>query len=468
MWTIDDLLQGTNGALIGRRPASGQFSDFSIDSRTIKKDDLFIALSGPNFDGHDYVEQTFKKGVTGAVVSSAAFEKKRASWSSLQSERFFVLVDDPLLSLQNLGRWHRKRFTLPLIAVTGSNGKTTTKEMIAAILAQGGSVLKNEGNLNNHIGLPLSLLRLREDHSAAVLELGISGKGEMALLCDIAGPTIGLITNIGSAHLEGLGSLKGVALEKGVLFEHIAEEGLAVINKDDPHLKPWEARLPRTWTFGLDPDADVSAGKIVQTEGKTSFTLRRNRIGDEVAGISLATPGLHQVKIGLAAAAVASALDVGLKDISEGLQCFKPLPQRTEIIKKKDVTILFDAYNANPDSVCAALDLLINTPIKGKRIALLGEMLELGPSTKAAHFEIGQQVARLGVDRLIAVGPSSEEMGKGARNTGMPMESIVVARDIDEAKASLTQFVHAGDLLLMKASRGMCLERLLEGFPDVL
>ncbi len=464
MWTIDDLLQGTQGQFFGRRPASNRFEDFSIDSRTINKDHLFIALSGPNFDGHDYVEQVFQAGGAGALVSRSALDQRRSLWSSHKKDRFFVLVDDPLRAMQKLARWHRKRFDLPLIGVTGSNGKTTTKEMIAAILAQSGNVLKNEGNLNNHIGLPLSLLRLREDHTAAVLEMGIGGLGEMALLCDIACPTLGLITNIGSAHLEGLGSLEGVALEKGVLFEHVAEEGLAVINRDDPYLSSWENRLPKTWTFGLDSDTDVTAREIVQTDGKTSFTLCRNRTDDEVSGVSLALPGLHQVQNGLAAAAVASALGVGLQEISEGLQQSKPLPQRTEIMKKNGVTILFDAYNANPDSMCAALDLLANMPSRGSRIALLGEMLELGSSTKAAHFEIGRKAALLGVDRLIAVGPSAEETAEGAQSGGMPMAAIVVACDMAEVSESLANLVTAGDILLMKASRGMHLEQLLEDF----
>lgn len=464
MWTIDDLLRGTNGDSLGKRPANSQFKGFSIDSRTIKKDNLFIALSGPNFDGHDYIEQAFHDGAAGALVSRAAYLERDTAWSSLKQAGIFILVDEPLPALQNLARWHRKRFDLPVLAVTGSNGKTTTKEMIAAILAQTGNVLKNEGNLNNHIGLPLSLLRLREGHKAAVFEMGISGKGEMDLLCHIADPTLGLITNIGSAHLEGLGSLEGVAREKGILFDYVSEKGQAVINRDDPHLQPWATRLPEAWTFGLDSDADVTAKNIIQEKGKTCFTLCRNRMGDEASGLSLALPGLHQVQNALAAAAVASALDVGLGEISEGLQKSKPLPQRTEIIKKNGITILFDAYNANPDSVRAALNLLIKTPGKGRRIALLGEMLELGTATKQAHFDSGREAALLGIDRLIAVGPSAEDIAEGAQSGGMPKDVIFSAADTAEVSASMAKLVTAGDTLLIKASRGMHLERLLTDF----
>ncbi len=462
MWTIDELLQGTQGELRGKSSESGYFGGFSIDSRSIANDDLFIALSGPNFDGHDYVEQSFALGGAGAVVSRMAFETRQSAWDAHTKDRFFVLVDDPLCALQNLAKWHRKRFDIPLIAVTGSNGKTTTKEMIAAILARGSSVLKTEGNLNNHIGLPLSLLRLKASHQMAVFEMGISGKGEMAQLCDIAQPTIGLITNIGAAHLEGLGSLAGVATEKGRLFEHLAEDGLAIINRDDPQLKPWEARLNNTWTFGLDADADVTACDIVQTEGKTSFTLCRNRMGDEISGVTLAKPGRHQVQNGLAAAALTSALGVDLKNISEGLSQFKTLPGRTEIIKKNGITILFDAYNANPDSVNAALDLLIDTACEGRRIALLGEMLELGKSSLTAHFEIGRQVTRLGIDCLIAVGPSAEVIAAGAMREGMQTNNVTINREVTSAAASLAKMLKTGDLLLMKASRGMYLERLLD------
>lgn len=461
MWTIDELLQGTKGAFIGKYPTEGQFGDFSIDSRTIKKDDLFIALSGPNFDGHDYVEQAFHSGGAGSVVSSAVFEQRRASWSVYEKGQFFVLVDDPLSALQNLAKWHRKRFDIPLIALTGSNGKTTTKEMIASILAQDGSVLKTEGNLNNHIGLPISLLRLREEHKAAVFEMGINHKGEMAQLCDIAQPTLGLITNIGSAHLEGLGNLEGVALEKGVLFEHIAEKGLAVINRDDPHLSTWETRLPLTWTFGLDCDADVTARNIAQKDGETRFTLRRNRMNDEIE-IELAMPGQHQIQNALAATAVTSSLGVGLNLISEGLKKVKALPGRTEMIEKNGMTILFDAYNANPDSMNAALHLLLKTPCKGRRIALLGEMLELGESSSEAHFELGCKVAQLGINRLIAVGPSAGEIVAGAKSKGMSSDDITINRDAASTAISLKKILKSGDLLLMKASRGMHFEQLLE------
>jgi len=464
MWTIDDLLQGTKGEFLGARSRNHKVKGFSIDSRTIKKDALFIALSGPNFDGHDYVEQAFQGGAAGTVVSREAFGLRQKAWSSCKKGQFFILVDDPLQALQMLAKWHRKRFDLPLIAVTGSNGKTTTKEMIATILAQAGNVLKTEGNLNNHIGLPLSLLRLGEEHSSAVLEMGISGVGEMDLLCDIASPTVGLITNIGSAHLEGLGSLKGVAAEKSVLFERIAEDGLAVINRDDPHLKSWESRLPASWTFGLDSDADITAREVVQTEGKTSFTLQRNRMSDEIAGISLVLPGLHQLQNALAAATVTSALGVGLQEISKGLQDVEALPQRTEIIIKNGVKILFDAYNANPNSVYAALNLLAGMSSQGRRIALLGEMLELGEGSQAAHFDVGRKAALLGIDCLIALGPSAEAIVEGAQSGGMLKDAIFSASGTAELEVSMTKLVAEGDTLLMNASRDMHLEHLLEGF----
>ncbi len=467
MWTVSDALEGCGGVLQGSPPPDEQFSGISIDTRTIQRNNLFFALSGPNFDGHRFVDKAIQKGGSGAVVSSSAFSENKQKWLEKGQCCFFIIVDKPLEALQAYAKWHRARFDLPLLAISGSNGKTTTKEMLAAILGRQGSVLKNKGNLNNHIGLPLSLLNLNDGHSTAVLEMGISQKGEMERLCNIARPTVALITNIGSAHLEGLGSLEGVAEEKSVLFQYIKDCGAGIINRDDPFLKPWEDVLSNRWTFSVNQshlEADITASHVIQKKEGTAFLLHQNRTKD-VIDVNLPLPGRHQVSNALAAAAAASSLGLELESIEKGLSRFKPLPQRAEIIKTKGITILFDAYNANPDSVKTALELLsLHAQEKGQKIALFGEMLELGDFSESAHYEIGKLAASHGVSRLIALGKSATIIAEGARASGFPADAILSHQEITVIGTALIKMLRPGDTLLIKGSRGSKLERLLPLF----
>ncbi|MFY9268794.1 MAG: UDP-N-acetylmuramoyl-tripeptide--D-alanyl-D-alanine ligase, partial [Candidatus Manganitrophaceae bacterium] len=340
MWTIEEIIEGSGGIVEGsvtsgkwlrsqsdhsHSPSEGdtetipvaEIAGFSIDTRTIHPGDLFVALKGPRFDAHDFVADALRQGAAGAIVSEAAFSDREKTWRPELDRRFLIRVDEPLAALQRLAIWHRNRFHIPLVGVTGSNGKTTTKEMLAAILSRRGPVLKTEGNLNNHIGLPLSLLRLDATHHAAVLEMGISQKGEMERLCRIACPTVGVITNIGPAHLEFLGSLEGVAKEKEKMFEAVRSDGVAVINLDDPYLAPWEKRLSRKWTFAIDAAADVTATEI-RSEGEGIGFLLTLRCTGEAGPVHLLTSGRHQVYNALAAAAVAAALGYRLEEIREG------------------------------------------------------------------------------------------------------------------------------------------------------
>lgn len=465
MWTVNEISEGCRGTIEGafHNTESGVIGGFSIDSRTIRPNEVFVALHGPRFDGHDFIDSVFQRGAAGAVVSRPAFQLRQKEWAPFYRHHFLILVDDPLTALQSMAIWHRNRFRLPLVGVTGSNGKTTTKEMTASILNRRGPVLKNEGNFNNHIGLPLSLLRLREEHQTAVLEMGISQKGEMKRLCEIARPTVGLITNIGPAHLEFLGDLAGVAGEKGALFEAIGPSGTGVINRDDPYLKPWEKRLANRWTFGLDSDADVTASAIGQKATETRFTLHLNRTG-EAAEMVLPILGRHQVYNALAAAAVSAALGLGLDPIREGLQQFRPVALRTEILKVRGAHVLLDAYNANPASMKAALEMLSSYQPEGgsrRKIALVGDMLELGGSAEAAHLEIGKWAAQRGIDLLIAVGQWAGKVAEGARREGMP--AVFVHPDLESAQKFLKETMKEGDCLLIKGSRGMKMERVLAG-----
>lgn len=470
MWQISDLRKGTDGRFEGAYSLESTIDSFSIDSRTMEKNCLFIALQGPNFDGHDFLESAFEGGAVGAMVSSSTFLQREKSWQSLLKDHFVICVKDTLLGLQSLAKWHRQRFSLPLIGVTGSNGKTTTKEMIASIFSQAGTILKNKGNLNNHIGLPLSLLRLNEKHQAAVLEMGVSAKGEMTRLCNLARPTIGLITNVGPAHLEGLGTLEGVAEEKGVLYRSVAKEGMAVINLDDSFLgkwavqEKWEMKAQNRWTFGFAPGADVRAEHVESTGTGMTFTLLNNRDKKTSAKVVLPVSGRHQVMNALAAATAASAVGLPLEVISKGLAGFRPLKQRTEIHQKNGVVFYFDAYNANPASVEAALELLASAPGTGRRIALLGEMFEMGASRESAHLKVGLSAARYGIDRLLAVGKSAEWMIEGARKGGMKEKWISDYSALEDAGLALKKNLKAGDRVLIKGSRGMKMEKLLPLF----
>lgn len=461
MWTIEAILQGSRGILEGGRPSS-RIAGFSIDTRTLQPDDLFIALKGPRFDGHDFVAAAIERGAAGAMVSRAPFEAKKSGWRFDRAA--LVIVDDSLAALQELATWHRNRFRIPLVGVTGSNGKTTTKEMIAAILSRRGAVLKNEGNLNNHIGLPLSMLRLNAAHHAAVLEMGISQKGEMRRLAEIARPTIGVITNVGPAHLEFLGSLEGVAEEKGKMFEAVREEGTAVINLDDPRLAPWEGRLPRRSTFSIERAADVSGADLCQAGSGIDFTLHLRRSGERGA-VHLAVAGRHQVYNALAAAVVGDLLGCRIDEIVAGLAAFRPVSLRAEVLEANGKTILLDAYNANPGSMKAALEMLgaFSAPEReiARKVALLGDMLELGVHAEGAHREIGRVAAANGVGLLLAVGRWAEAVAEGAREAGLSGDAVKAYPELAALEKALPAQLREGDLLLIKGSRGMRMESLL-------
>jgi UDP-N-acetylmuramoyl-tripeptide--D-alanyl-D-alanine ligase len=468
MWRVEQVIEGSQGKWLG--DCSGQvITGFSTDTRTICPGEVFVALQGPRFDGHDFVGQAFERGATAAMVSRSETGLREKGWGRFFNRHSFILVEDPLRGLQSMAAWHRRRFHLPVVGITGSNGKTTTKEMVAAILAMRGSVLKSEGNLNNHIGLPLSLLRLKKRDHAAVLEMGISKKGDMKPLCKIAQPTVGLITNIGPAHLEFLGDLQGVAKEKGGLFETIRRGGTAVINRDDPYLQPWEERLSEKWTYSLGRPADVTATDVEQGPTGMTLTLHLNREGKKRGRVALSTFGRHQIYNALAAATAAFALGFGFDEVREGLGIFHPIALRAEILEVKGIHVLLDAYNANPASMKAALQMLAELAPKGdkgrgrsaRKVALLGDMLELGDFAASAHLETGRSAAQNGIDLLITVGEWAVKAAEGAREAGMPPEAVFAYPDLESVEAVLPVQIHKGDYLLIKGSRGMKMENVL-------
>jgi len=435
------------------------FTGVSTDSRTVRTGDLFIALSGEKFDGHKFVVGAIEKGAVAAMV------KAQAGDGDLIPGKPLMRVADTRLGLGQLAASWRKRFAVPLVAVTGSNGKTTVKEMIASILRQeienkqfgdhdaAEYVLATEGNLNNDIGMPLMLLRLRAQHVFAVIEMGMNHIGEISYLTQLAKPNVAVITNAGAAHIEGLGTVEAVAHAKGEIFIGLDQQGVAIINADDPYAPLWRklADGRRVVDFGLNENAQVSAS--FQSDSLTnSLTLK---LPDGAEQMSLRVPGEHNVRNALAAAAVAVGLGISKAVIAAGLQKFGGVSGR---MQKKNgfhrATLLDDSYNANPESVRAALAVLAAT--SGKKILVLGDMGELGKSAADFHRCVGKEARSAGLDKLFTLGELSayatEEFGNGAQHF----------ENIDELLKETEKLLAADVTLLVKGSRFMRMERVVQ------
>lgn len=456
--TMKDSDRSMLEGLLGRFEGL-EIKGVSIDSRTIGKDELFVALRGDRFDGHDFVPDAIKRGAWGAVVERNALEARYEVMSGLRN---VIPVEDTLLSLQEMSLMHRKKFSVPVIAVTGSNGKTTTKEMLASVLRQRGPVLKNEGNLNNHIGVPLTLFKLAPMHTAAVIEMGMSGPGEIEVLTRLALPAVGVITNIGPAHLQFLGSTDGVAQAKGELLQGLRSDGTAVLNADDRYFEMLRKLfLGRTLSFGIERPADVRATDIEQQKDLTDLRLHA---GGRSVIVRLRTVGRHNVANALAAAAAAMAIGQPLDSVKFGLEEFRPVAMRSEVREVQGRTVLADCYNANPASVQAALEMLASLGRGRRTIAVLGDMLELGDAAVEAHRAAGVAAAHLQTGLLITVGPLGRHIADGARRAGMDPEHILVADSTGRAAALLRERTRPGDMILIKGSRGMKMETILEEF----
>ena len=431
----------------------------SIDSRNIKEGELFIALKGDRFDGHDFVPDAIKKGAWGALVERTALENRFSLLSGLKN---ILPVEDTLHALQEMAQMHRGKFSIPLVGITGSNGKTTTKEMLAGILKHKGPVLKNEGNLNNHIGVPLTLMKLTGRHRAAVVEMGMSAAGEIDLLARLVNPTVGVITNIGPAHLEFLGSLDKVAEAKGELLDNLKSDAAAVLNADDPYFGMLKNKFSgRIISFGIKNKAEVVAAEIQEDLHHTDFTLTNRGASLKVR---LRTVGTHNIYNALAAAAAAIAAGAPLAAVKPGLDDFVPVAMRSEVREIGGRTVLADCYNANPSSMDAAIRTMVSLATGRRSIAVLCDMLELGASAADAHREIGRTAARSGVDIVITYGPLAKDIGAGARDAGMPKDRIFNAATIAIAAQLIKKLSNPGDVVLIKGSRGMKMEKILEEF----
>jgi UDP-N-acetylmuramoyl-tripeptide--D-alanyl-D-alanine ligase len=436
------------------------------DSRQISPGELFVPLQGPNFDGHKFIRAALDKGAAGSL---ARYGWEQGAGDFDFSGKFLILVEDVLKALGDLAHsWRQRQRLLKVVAITGSNGKTTTKEMAAQILGRNFRVLKTEGNLNNLIGLPLMLLGLSPTHEVAVLEMGMNVLGEIRRLKEIADPQISLITNIGRAHLEFLGSLEGVARAKGELWEGLRAEDWIAVNVDDPRVVRLAApaRCGKK-TFGMMPGAGVRGAEVEVEEGRGmrfSLTLEGKRLP-----VRLAAFGQHNVSNALGAASLAAILGMNIEGIAAGLEKFQPYSGRGRIIPLgKNVRLLDEAYNSNPDSLEASLSAF--SAMKGKRrgLLVLGDMLEIGPDTAEAHEKAGRRMGGEGFAHLFCLGEMGEYLARGAKEAGMDQRRVHPAKDYGEILENLGDLVEEGDWILIKGSRKMRMERIVEGLIERL
>ena len=445
-----DMREAARGAGGEARGANARFAAVSTDTRTIAAGALFVALRGERFDGHEYLAAARARGAVAAMVDG------RVPGAGSDSPLPLLLVDDTRLGLGRLAAYWRSKFTLSLIAVAGSNGKTTVKEMIAAILAEhagAGRAYATPGNRNNDIGLPLTLLGLRAQHTCAVVELGMNHAGETAYLAGIARPTVALVNNAQREHQEFMHSVEDVAHEHGAVFSALPADGVAVINADDAYAGYWRGVCAprRVLDFGIDRPATVG-GRYALRDFGSEIVLHAP---EGEASVSLQAAGVHNVRNAVAAAAAAAAAGVGLAAIARGLAGFHPVQGRLQKIDgKHGAVVLDDTYNANPDSVIAAIEVLARSA--GRKFLVLGDMGEVGARGAAFHAEIGRHARASGIDRLYLLGEScthaAAAFGEGARHYG----------DIDALLAELEPGLAQGVTVLIKGSRFMRMERVVQ------
>jgi UDP-N-acetylmuramoyl-tripeptide--D-alanyl-D-alanine ligase len=449
-FTVQEIVRATQGALVAGDlgvPVTG----VSIDSRTLTVGEAFFAIRGHRLDGHAFLADAAGRGASCVVVEALPDE--------VPANVPLVLVEDTTRALGRFAAWHRARFTVPVVGVTGSNGKTTTKELAAAVLATRWEVLKPERSLNNQWGLPLTLLRLGPEHGAVVLEIGTNRPGEIGALAAIAQPTLAVVTTVAAVHTEFLGGLDGVAQEKADLVRAVKPEGAVVLDADDPRVAAMARETAaRVITYGRAPTATVRlAGEVVEDERGLTFTL------ETPAGrvpVTLALAGRHNAANALAAAAVGVALDVSPADLARGLAAVAPVAGRCVWRPAGDVTVLDDTYNANPASLRAALDTLAAGRRGRRAVVVLGDMLELGALTDEAHREAGRRVAAAGVAEFVGFGRAAALAVETARAAGLAEARHTST--FEDTVAHLLKRVTPGDVVLVKGSRGMRMERVVD------
>lgn len=450
--TLGQLLRAVGGTLLGDVADLGKtFTHVCTDSRHLTPGALFIPLEGERFDGHAFLNDALEGGAVGCLTA-----REREGYLP---GKFYVKVRSTQRALRDLARYYKSRFPIPFVAVTGSVGKTTTKDMVAAVLSVRYRVLKTEGNFNNDIGLPLTLLRLDHTHQICVLEMGMDHAGEIDYLSQLVEPDVAVITNIGDSHIENLGSREAIFQAKCEIFRHLKQEGVAILNGDDPLLATLRGKLPQTTLFvGRGEGLDYTALNV-ESDGETHLRCTvRTPSAQFLAEIPAL--GAHMVYPTLAATAVAEHFGMAGDEITQGIRAFLPTKMRMNVVRcPGDIVILNDAYNANPQSMRAAAAVLSDA--KGRRkVAVVGDMKELGPSSASFHRAVGGYFAQAGVDHLIAIGDLAQHIAEGAREAGL--EQADYFPDLEQAGQALLRELRSGVTILVKASRSMAFEKIVD------
>src|SRR5213595_2037691 len=442
------------GASLSSGDGTVVINKVSTDSRTIKPGELFVALRGENFTGHDFIEAGAKAGATGALVD--------LNWAGNVPNNFVLLrATDTLQAYQTLAANYRKSLTLKVLAITGSNGKTSTKDFAAAVLDRRFRVTKTQGNFNNHVGLPRTMLEATSQDEVAVWEIGMNHPGEVAVLAKLAAPDAAIITNIGTAHIEFMGSREAIAAEKGALAQAVGAEGTVILNADDQFSKSIAPSTSAKVILAGTTEGTVRAIEITQSANGTDFTILE---GAHRCRAQLPVPGLHMVQNALLGVAAGRIFVLSLEECAAGLAAAPLTKARLQIKEIHGVQFIDDSYNANPDSMKAALRTLVELDTDGKRIAVLGEMRELGDESERGHLEVGETAAALRVDHLIAIGTVAAAIARAAERAGLEKTRAVTSAS--EAAGILAEIAEPGDLVLIKGSRVARTERVMEEFGN--
>ena len=441
--SLAEVRQATDAEWLG--PAPGlikRASGWSIDSRTIAPGDVFFAIRGDRFDGHAFVKAAVERGALAAVVSKAV------------EERPLLRVADTLEALQRLAYWARRRWMKPVVAITGSAGKTSTKDIVSELLGARLRVAKTIGNLNNHLGVPLTLLRIPDDAEVAAVEMGMNHAGEIRRLATLAEPAIGVVTNVGYAHVESFDSIEGVAAAKRELIESLPSEGVAILNADDALVREFRrVHSGRTLTYGIAGDADIRADELDARSDGAAFTVQGVRFESRLAG-------RHNVSNVLAGIAVASLFGIPFSELTAIVAALAPGKMRGARSYWRGVTILNDSYNSNPEAACRMIDVLRAEPA-ARRIAVLGEMLELGSMSETLHRQVGRYAAHAGIDALVGIRGAAAFLVREAKRAGMSGSRVFFFDDSESAGEFLREWVQPGDAILFKGSRGTQVEKAL-------
>ncbi len=451
---ISEIVQATGARTVGALNEDLPIHKISTDTRTLEKNDAFFALSGPRFDGHDFIQECLDKGASHLIVS----DPQKVKIAELKNINV-LLVPDTLKAYGDLAAVVRKKFKVPAVAVTGSSGKTTVKELLAHTASSRFRVLKNRGTENNLVGVPKTLLQLDPSHELLVLEMGTNRPGEIDRLSSMISPQMGIITQIGHAHLEGLGTLEGVCQEKLRLMHHLERGGILILNGSSPELKAVSSGVHRVLRVGIAADGnDFTANCIRWNENGGSFYLNDKEF------FETRLIGAHNILNCLLVIAACVSLGMELSEIKNGIASFKPVPGRMNLKTVDGIHFIDDTYNANPLSFRAALEALKDLPVKGKKGVVCGDMLELGKESERLHREIGLLFAGLSFDFLIATGRFSRWLADESTRRGFDAQKIFLAKDSSDAGALCHRVASAGDWVLVKGSRGNQMEKVFECF----